>query len=164
MHVRPVTEHDIPLLEQRFPEGTPDKHRMRLRSQKAGRVVYLVASLGDAPAGHGLLIWTPIDAAVASRMRDCAEVTDMFVDPSLRSQGIGSSILAAAEDLANKRGRSWLGLTVGLSNPRARSLYERLGYQDSGLGEFPAQSSWIDNQGERHSWADTTVFLTKALQ
>ena len=53
----------------------------------------------------------------------------IVVDPSLRGQGIGSALITAFEDRARDNGFATVSLEVIDTNPRARSLYERLGYQ-----------------------------------
>jgi ribosomal protein S18 acetylase RimI-like enzyme len=52
----------------------------------------------------------------------------IVVDPSLRGQGIGSALVAAFEHLARENGFTTVSLEVIDTNPRARNLYERLGY------------------------------------
>lgn len=53
----------------------------------------------------------------------------IVVDPSLRGQGIGSALMAAFEHLARENGFTSVSLEVIDTNPRALSLYERLGYR-----------------------------------
>ena len=63
----------------------------------------------------------------------------IVVDPSLRGQGIGSALLAAFEHLARENGFTTVSLEVIDTNPRARNLYERLGYRQiatNTLGPF----------------------------
>lgn len=55
-------------------------------------------------------------------------VAYMAVEPSLRGGGIGSRLLAAAEDEARRRGLPYMGLMVTEDNAAARALYERAGY------------------------------------
>lgn len=43
-------------------------------------------------------------------------------------RGVGTALIRAAEAVALQWGRTAVGMGVGLDNPRARSLYERLGY------------------------------------
>jgi ribosomal protein S18 acetylase RimI-like enzyme len=62
--------------------------------------------------------WTP----GAGRLRH------LEVHPSLRSCGIGTLLIQAAEQRIRARGRHRAELKVEESNPRARALYERLGY------------------------------------
>lgn len=64
------------------------------------------------------------------------ELTDgtLYVDmlavhPASRNQGIGRRLIAAAEATGRSRGCTMARLFVDESNPRARRLYERLGYR-----------------------------------
>jgi ribosomal protein S18 acetylase RimI-like enzyme len=52
----------------------------------------------------------------------------MAVEPMLRKCGLGSALLAAAEDAARKRGLPYMSLMVTEDNAPARELYERRGY------------------------------------
>ncbi|PNE40267.1 GNAT family N-acetyltransferase [Streptomyces noursei] len=52
----------------------------------------------------------------------------LAVHPALQSCGIGSFLIGAAEQRIRSRGLGWAELAVEESNPRARALYERLGY------------------------------------
>jgi ribosomal protein S18 acetylase RimI-like enzyme len=63
----------------------------------------------------------------------------IVVDPSLRGQGIGSTLVAAFEHRARENGFTTVSLEVIDTNPRARNLYERLGYRQiatNTLGPF----------------------------
>ena len=48
--------------------------------------------------------------------------------PALQSCGLGTTLMAAAEDRIRRRGLARAELGVEQDNPRARALYERLGY------------------------------------
>jgi len=50
----------------------------------------------------------------------------------LRGLGIGTELISAAENRILKRGLSVAQSDVELDNPRARMLYERLGYREAG--------------------------------
>lgn len=50
------------------------------------------------------------------------------VDAEVRGRGVGAALLAAAEETARDLDKSWVRLDVVDTNPRARRLYERLGY------------------------------------
>jgi ribosomal protein S18 acetylase RimI-like enzyme len=52
----------------------------------------------------------------------------LAVHPALRSCGIGTVLIRAAEQRIRARGLGWAELGVEETNPRARALYERLGY------------------------------------
>lgn len=48
------------------------------------------------------------------------------------SQGIGSTLLCVADEIAKKLGASQIELEVNSDNARARALYERFGYREWG--------------------------------
>jgi ribosomal protein S18 acetylase RimI-like enzyme len=56
-------------------------------------------------------------------------VNDVAVLPAYRGQGIGTRLLAVAEQRARSAGLGKCSLTVDLGNTRAQALYERLGYR-----------------------------------
>lgn len=91
---------------------------------KQSHVLY-VAERGGAPAGFVLLLDTMPDEV--TRMPQ-AFIAYMAVEPSQRRHGIGSRLLAAAEDEARRRGLPYMGLMVTEDNAAARALYERAGY------------------------------------
>ncbi len=56
-------------------------------------------------------------------------VAYMAVDPQQRRFGVGSALLAAAEDEARRRGLPYMALMVTEENEAARRLYRRSGYR-----------------------------------
>ncbi|MBM7836789.1 ribosomal protein S18 acetylase RimI-like enzyme [Alkalihalobacillus xiaoxiensis] len=52
--------------------------------------------------------------------------------PESRGLGIGKLLLAKAEELAKEQSCTKISLTVREDNPKARQLYERVGYQVAG--------------------------------
>jgi ribosomal protein S18 acetylase RimI-like enzyme len=71
----------------------------------------------------------------------------------LRGLGLGTLLISAAEGRIKRRGVSVARLGIEEDNPRARALYERLGYQVS--GRRPA--SWEDERD------DGTLFLYETV-
>lgn len=53
----------------------------------------------------------------------------LFVSPGARGQGVGTALLDAIEALATDRGYEAIRLDVITENTRARSLYERRGFE-----------------------------------
>jgi len=53
----------------------------------------------------------------------------IFVSPNARGQGVGTTLMQAIKDEGRARGYDSLRLDVINTNPRARALYERLGFQ-----------------------------------
>lgn len=54
----------------------------------------------------------------------------IFVEPAARGQGVGSALLRAIEDHSSEAGFRQVRLDVIDTNPRARALYERLGFEE----------------------------------
>lgn len=70
--------------------------------------------------------------------------TEYYVDgvavaPSLRGKGVGSALFARLEEMAVEKGMEILSLEVVDTNPKARKLYELLGFsvvRESGVWPF----------------------------
>jgi len=55
-------------------------------------------------------------------------ISDVIVAPEGAGRGVGSLLMAKAEEWARERDYRWLTLSVFAQNLRARELYKRLGY------------------------------------
>jgi GNAT superfamily N-acetyltransferase len=64
-----------------------------------------------------------------------ALLDELYVVPHLRGRGIGSSLLAAAEDAIRRRGGEVLEINVDGGDVDARRFYERHGYANTEPGE-----------------------------
>jgi ribosomal protein S18 acetylase RimI-like enzyme len=92
-----------------------------LERARLGEVEYLAACPpSDLPVGLGAIDY--------AKSPDAGTIWMLEVHPALQSCGIGTALIQAAEQRIRARGlhRAELGVEVG--NPRARALYERLGY------------------------------------
>jgi GNAT superfamily N-acetyltransferase len=58
-----------------------------------------------------------------------AEIDEVFVAPEMRSSGVGSLLVARAEQEMAERGLVRLQLQLGVDNHRARLFYERHGFR-----------------------------------
>jgi ribosomal protein S18 acetylase RimI-like enzyme len=58
-----------------------------------------------------------------------AEIDEVFVADEIRSAGLGSLLVTRAERDLAERGMVRLQLQLGVHNGRARSFYERYGFQ-----------------------------------
>ena len=143
------------------PAGT---HRRRLSLQRAGAIVYLVAHIDERIAGHLVLSWSGASEwAIRSTIANCPTIIDLLVASDLRGRGIGARLLTEAECCTAARGYSRIGLAVGVTNLRARALYERQGYQDAGVGAFSVSWTEIGEGGSEEPASETCVYLTKSL-
>jgi GNAT superfamily N-acetyltransferase len=69
-----------------------------------------------------------------------AEIDEFFVDPSYRGRGIGSALLAAAEDEFERRGCTNVALQLGRDNHAGRTFYLSHGYAERSAFELMDKS------------------------
>lgn len=159
VEIRKLNEADLGLVEKAMPS---QHHKQRLNTKNAD---YLIAWVEGEPIGHLLLRWGGLDNAfLLSKNLDypCVEALGVRVD--FWHKGIGTRLMQKAQDLAKEKGFGKIGVAVGVENERARKLYEKLGYRDSGLGEFEVSWNYVDDGGEEKSEGETCVYLVKELK
>jgi ribosomal protein S18 acetylase RimI-like enzyme len=79
----------------------------------------------------------------------------------LQGLGIGTALIKAAEGRIRARGLPWAMIGVEDNNPRARALYERLGYAECGH----EQASWpeADDQGNVFLYHAELTLMRKSV-
>ncbi|MFI7068232.1 GNAT family N-acetyltransferase [Kribbella sp. NPDC050124] len=93
----------------------------QLDRARDGEVDYLaVCTKTDVPVAIGGVGYLPHPGA--------GSLWQLSVHPALQSCGIGTVLIGAAEARIVARGLDRAEISVELRNPRARNLYERLGY------------------------------------
>ncbi|WP_393060565.1 GNAT family N-acetyltransferase [Streptomyces sp. LN549] len=93
----------------------------QLERVRTGEVDYLaVCPATDIPVAKGGVDYQVKEGA--------GTLWQLAVHPALQSCGIGAFLVEAAEQRIRNRGLLRAELAVEESNPRARALYERLGY------------------------------------
>lgn len=160
--IRPLAPAEYERLCADMPLRSRTQHWANLNRQQERVLLYLVAWDGERAIGHVALFWRPTNDPIAAVL-GCPWVVDLLVHPEYRSRGAGSALLAACEDAARARGDRRIGLAVAVNNTRARALYERLGYQDAGMGEQLMAGSWEDGSGVTHVWEEDVTYLIKPL-
>jgi ribosomal protein S18 acetylase RimI-like enzyme len=88
--------------------------------------VTLIAQRDDKPVGF-LLMLDELPDEVTSMPQGF--IAYMAVEPQCQGEGVGTALLAAAEDEARRRGLAYIALMVSEENEAARRLYTRGGYQ-----------------------------------
>ena len=144
--------------------GQRDYFTDHLARQDDGRGVLLVAWLDGRPVGDGFLSWEPAeDPQVRRRLPGLPELGHLEVVGPLWGRGIGTALIRAAEATARRFGHDRLLLGVGVDNPGARRLYERLGYVDWGHGTIVG--TWLerDHDGRPVTLSETCHVLVKRL-
>ncbi|MFH8484683.1 GNAT family N-acetyltransferase [Streptomyces longisporoflavus] len=97
---------------------------------------HVEAELARAAAGEVdyLAVCTPMDVPVAiggvdyAVFENAGTLWQLAVLPALQSCGLGTLLIRGAEERIRGRGLRRAELAVEEDNPRARALYERLGY------------------------------------
>jgi len=91
---------------------------------------------GPAPRLAGMVATFPETGPQAPAMQHATPGTwhlvAMWVSPEHRGQGMADQLVAAVCDLARARGAGQVALWVADANPRARAVYQRLGFRLSG--------------------------------
>jgi GNAT superfamily N-acetyltransferase len=161
--VRQCRQQDIAVLEHHLPTGQNRFHETRYRRQREGSSTFLIACLDDVAVGSGEVMWQGAkEPDVRDEFPGCPEINGLAVVPERQSQGIGTAIIGAAEQLAVRRGHHWIGMGVDETNARAATLYLRLGYRDTGH-RYLDRYHYIDDRGTRHDVADPCRFLIKVI-
>jgi ribosomal protein S18 acetylase RimI-like enzyme len=130
--IRPATETDRDLIRELWEEfeqelGGPQYLRETWAegwadlSNPIRDGTALIAELDERPVGF-------VFCVLGDRGRKTAHITDIYVRPEARSQGIGTALLARLVEPAREAGLDHVSLEVLIRNSDARRLYERLGF------------------------------------
>lgn len=123
-----------------------DFARAHLISQLAARpfVFSVLAFDDDTPVG----LINAIEGFSTFACRPLVNVHDVVVASSHRGRGIAAAMFAEVEAIARERGACKLTLEVLSGNRPARSLYEKLGFDDyrldPGMGHAQFMQKWLD--------------------
>ena len=131
-------------LEQRWQEHQA-RYRQMLVAELDGQVVGTI-SLGGL--GH--------------HRPDSLRMFALDVGGAIRRRGIGSTLIAAVEEEARRRGLKTAHLEVATENADAVRLYEHLGYQREGE---PIIDRWtrLDDDGNREQVEELSWVMVKRL-
>lgn len=157
--VRDVRPADLPLLEW---YGT--HAHLRFMEQAAynevvnGTKVWLVAEANNFPCGH---IKINLQVKDPRRGNPRGYLFALRVFEPFQGMGIGTALINAAEDVLRARGFRYVSIAVGKNNPRARRLYERLGY--GVYREEVGRWQYVDLQGVLQQVEEPEYLLDKSL-
>ena len=168
-----MRDGDVALLKRFHGQDNPPSGNYYLKERLKGRCTVLIAWAGELPVGRLFLHWSSgaegeLDR-IAAKLPEAAKFLDvptfneLEVLPDFRGKGIGTALIRRAEELVSERGVSRAGMSVSVTNIRARALYERLGYRDCGLGESSDCGEYVDEDGQVRQFDNVDVFLVKQL-
>lgn len=109
-----------PKLAAAFDRVARDRNHTILVAEVAGKIIGTCHVIIVPHLGHAL--------------KPFAIVENVVVDASARSSGIGHHLMAAAGELARRRGCYKLALTSNIARPRAHQFYKRLGWTRTHFG------------------------------
>lgn len=134
--VRKMVAEDVAHLAHAFAHmhKTLAQYARYWQENGAGQRVTLVAEYEGHIVGYTNIIWS--SEYESFRRQDIPEINDMNVVASLRSNGIGSQLVEAAEELVRQSGKPIIGIGVGVTPDYAiaQRLYPKLGYVADGTG------------------------------
>lgn len=161
--IRPVEEQDIPILEQLVPRART-AHRDRYLGQLAGDRLFLVACDAERLIGTLVIRWAGQQREpMRSQLKDCPNISNVWVDPVYRRQGIATALLDHAEDAIKAKGYAQVGLGVAVDNAPALQLYHRHHYAEAGLDSYLMEWETRDEQGQPLIIRERCVYLVKNL-
>jgi GNAT superfamily N-acetyltransferase len=142
--IRPARRTDIKALADAFGQEMLFTDRLGRMRHNLGEL--LVAWDGETPVGDVYLWCEPVEEVeVREAFPGVPMLNHLEVSPGRQGHGIGTQLIRAAEDAARRRGFDRIVLGVGVDNPDAKRLYQRLGYVDWGLG--PVVARWTEPDG-----------------
>ena len=173
VRIRQARKSDCAIVARHLREFGNDEHanRRTCEAQADGEGVLLVAWLDGVPVGRLWLRWAGCQDIprikdthpVAATIGECPAFNEIEVAEELRSKGIGTQLIRHAEILAKKQGCRQVSITA-IHDGRPRTLYERLGYSDPGIGVFHTSGTYTDDDGQEVPWDNGhQVFLVKKL-
>lgn len=161
--VRDATGEDLEALAGL--RGPVALHRDRLRDAARGEHRYLVIEDDGCVAGFAILVfdwpesWPPID-----RPGCLPRIIDLFVDADRRGRGLGGKFIDGVSEVVREAGGGEIWIAVDpVENPRARALYERLGFVV--VDPEPRRLHWkfTDSDGNVHEGRHWNIDLVRQV-
>lgn len=103
-----------------------------IENPSSGTVLLCEERNSGSIVGMVTLLYT-VSTALGKKV---ALLEDMIVDPAYRSKGIGNMLLRHAINLAKEKGLGRLTLLTDRGNTAAHHLYEKYGFEQSGMVAF----------------------------
>ena len=141
IEIRVATKADLGALVGALGQREFFVDRIGRTRQRVGAL--LIAWCGKEPVGDVYLWCEPLEEPELRRIFPGVPLLNhLEVAVPWQRRGIGTALVQACEQEAVVRGHDVLLLGVGLDNPDAKRLYERLGYLDWGQG--PIVTHWTE--------------------
>lgn len=140
----------------------PEIVRSWLALQQFGEATVLVMWYkDDTPAGQALISWTgDWNDEIRHKLKGVPAICNLHVDDAHRGHHIGRKLVDAAEKLVKGSGYPKITLSIPDDNDEALALYDKLGYEDSGLHSTTTYT-YRDAEGKKKKTTDRTIALVK---
>jgi ribosomal protein S18 acetylase RimI-like enzyme len=162
VNIRPIRESELPALEW---EGVYARYRRVFRQTYEdvvrGQRVMLVAAAGGRLVGQIFVQLSSTEMRYADGYSR-AYLYSLRVRPEWQGQGLGTRLIAAAEEALLARGFTTAVIAAGKDNPGAQRLYQRLGYQT--FADDPGVWYFQDVNGVQQSIEEPCWVMEKRLQ
>lgn len=159
--IRPIRESELPALEW---DGSYTKYRkvfqQTYEDTVRGQRVMLVAAQTSQIVGQVFIQLSSTERRYADGYSR-GYLYSLRVKPDWQAQGIGTRLVKAAETTLRARGFTTAVIAAGKENPRARQLYERLGYR--AFAEDPGVWYFQDVNGVQQSVSEPCWVMQKRL-
>jgi ribosomal protein S18 acetylase RimI-like enzyme len=154
--IRNGQDDDLPGMEW---EGEYRRYRrlykLAMDESKAGRRFVLVAEVAGRIVGQIIVQLNRAEPAATGYLYA------FRVRPEWRNRGIGTRLIVEAESALVRLGFQRALIAVARDNPRARQLYERMGY--TLFAEDTGEWSFIDDRGQLQRVVEPSWLLEKFL-
>jgi N-acetylglutamate synthase-like GNAT family acetyltransferase len=125
MIIRKALIKDIPQIAQMKKLDDFLKYSRRIELTEKEEACYLVIDDNGQILGNVFLKYFGTE-----KDPDFPNIEDLFIRVDKRGQGLGTRLLKTCERLAKEKGFSKVSLSVNpILNPKAKALYERLGFK-----------------------------------
>ncbi len=154
LEVAALTHADLPAIRWSGSATHVRNVARQLERVAAGEVEYLVVRRpGGAAVAKGGVDYVAHPAA--------GTIWQLATHPDWQGRGIATHLIGELEECIVRRGLAWSWIGVEPDNPRARALYERLGYEFRSEREESWEAQRPD--GELYLHSTTVVELAKSL-
>jgi len=163
LEARPCGAEDLAQLHATWPLSA-DVHDRHFTRQLSGTQTLLVAWQRDEAVGSAVIRWQSSELGeFGHTYPGVVEIAHLQARPDRRRRGVGTCLMQAAENMARLREVPWLGLGVGVENPEAAALYERLGYTRTGI-VTQSEYEFVDENGVEQHAVEWNEYMIMDLQ
>ena len=144
-------------------DTTIDKFQLRLRNQKEGKCISLVADYNYIPAGYVNIY--PNSEWGAFAHKGYPEIIDFAVLGKYRNKGIGSILMDTAEQVASRYADTvYLGVGLHSGYGSAQRMYIKRGYIPDGSGVWYKDKICTPYDTIYTNDDDLVLYLSKSLK